>query len=495
MRRLIALAAAVCGLAALASQPAAAGPRPAPLAKIARPAAEPAQFRFPWEGKPKVKARRRSSKSQKPRRQSPAAARREKSNRAPKPAVAPAAPDPMDAALPPATAPAGVAAPRGATRREAEQWAMLAMAVPAPATLPLLSEDGPAPASAAVVALFAKARVGEQTTTRLSRLEPDDAEETETPDRHVPLPPVRPPQGPRQGLAPEGEGLAPEGEALAPEGVPLPPQRPGGAQTALEPQAPEPPPGPSAPDIALPVTSHEDDADCRAIESEGVVAASRLPPIEGPGACGGGPLVLLTGVKRRDGAEVKIHPAATLRCSMARELAAYLRDDVVPAAESAGLALAGLDIAGSFQCRGRNGATSGKMSEHGRANAIDLSGFVFSDGRSLGVFSSELPKPMADTVKAGACARFSTVLGPGSDGFHESHLHLDLQPRRSKTKLCQWDEPKLAKGKDEEIQGGKDGDDKTGAGKSESAKSDEGRSAAAPAETPRKSEPDARTTP
>jgi hypothetical protein len=31
------------------------------------------------------------------------------------------------------------------------------------------------------------------------------------------------------------------------------------------------------------------------------------------------------------------------------------------------------------------------------------------------------------------------VLGPGSDGYHEGHIHLDLAARRSGMKMCQWD--------------------------------------------------------
>jgi hypothetical protein len=31
------------------------------------------------------------------------------------------------------------------------------------------------------------------------------------------------------------------------------------------------------------------------------------------------------------------------------------------------------------------------------------------------------------------------VLGPGSDGYHEEHIHLDLAERSHATKLCQWE--------------------------------------------------------
>jgi hypothetical protein len=37
------------------------------------------------------------------------------------------------------------------------------------------------------------------------------------------------------------------------------------------------------------------------------------------------------------------------------------------------------------------------------------------------------------------CARFATILGPGSDGSHEEHVHLDLAQRRNNYKVCEWD--------------------------------------------------------
>ena len=31
------------------------------------------------------------------------------------------------------------------------------------------------------------------------------------------------------------------------------------------------------------------------------------------------------------------------------------------------------------------------------------------------------------------------MLGPGSDGHHEEHIHVDLAERRGGYKMCQWD--------------------------------------------------------
>jgi hypothetical protein len=46
---------------------------------------------------------------------------------------------------------------------------------------------------------------------------------------------------------------------------------------------------------------------------------------------------------------------------------------------------------------------------------------------------------LRESVLHSVCARFSTVLGPGSDGYHEDHIHLDLMERHNNYKICQWD--------------------------------------------------------
>jgi Extensin-like protein C-terminus len=43
-----------------------------------------------------------------------------------------------------------------------------------------------------------------------------------------------------------------------------------------------------------------------------------------------------------------------------------------------------------------------------------------------------------EAVLHSVCARFTTVLGPGSDWYHEDHIHLDLAERRGGYRICQW---------------------------------------------------------
>jgi hypothetical protein len=80
-----------------------------------------------------------------------------------------------------------------------------------------------------------------------------------------------------------------------------------------------------------------------------------------------------------------------------------------------------------------------KISEHGIANAIDIRGLALANGKFAVLTDRNIPKDFRETVKKSVCARFTTVLGPGSDGHHETHIHMDLAERRGGYRLCQWD--------------------------------------------------------
>ena len=51
----------------------------------------------------------------------------------------------------------------------------------------------------------------------------------------------------------------------------------------------------------------------------------------------------------------------------------------------------------------------------------------------------QVSRDFRDRMRKSACARFSTVLGPGSDGYHENHVHVDLAQRSHGHRMCQWD--------------------------------------------------------
>lgn len=171
---------------------------------------------------------------------------------------------------------------------------------------------------------------------------------------------------------------------------------------------------------------------------EKIAAITRIPRLVGPGACGGGDMVRLHAVMRGE-EKIEIKPAPYLRCPVAEQFALWVRDDAVPRLAGLGSALRSVDSYDDFNCRGRNRASRGKVSEHGKGNAIDLRGFTLADGRFIGLTDVHAAKDLRAAMRETTCARFTTVLGPGSDGHHEAHIHIDLIERRNGYSVCQWD--------------------------------------------------------
>lgn len=164
-----------------------------------------------------------------------------------------------------------------------------------------------------------------------------------------------------------------------------------------------------------------------------------LPVLVGAGECGAVDAVVLDSVILPDQAKVAITPPATLRCTMAEEVAIWLRDDVAPTALKLGAPLRGLDNFDSYECRGRNRVRGATLSEHGRANALDVRALKLANGLVIGLTDVNVARSWREGLRASACARFSTVLGPGSDGNHEEHIHVDLAERRGGYRMCEWD--------------------------------------------------------
>ena len=151
--------------------------------------------------------------------------------------------------------------------------------------------------------------------------------------------------------------------------------------------------------------------------------------IAGPSICGlTRPLKV---VALQDGA-VQMSTTATLDCSMVAELDTWLSETVQPAAEARfGARVARIDTMGSYACRGMNNQTGARLSEHAFANALDIGGFTLVDGRQIVIRrdwtrGDEQTQAFLRDTQRGACSVFTTVLAPGSNGFHYDHIHLDL---------------------------------------------------------------------
>lgn len=147
-----------------------------------------------------------------------------------------------------------------------------------------------------------------------------------------------------------------------------------------------------------------------------------LPPI--PAAlkgCGVADPVRVTSV-----AGVRLSPPATLDCPTARALAKWVAVGLQPALGRNGATE--MTVAADYVCRSRNSVKGAEVSEHGRGKAIDIAAVSLADGKSLTVTRNFRTLRPAYKV---ACGIFATTLGPGSDGYHEDHMHFDTAGRRS----------------------------------------------------------------
>jgi hypothetical protein len=94
-----------------------------------------------------------------------------------------------------------------------------------------------------------------------------------------------------------------------------------------------------------------------------------------------------------------------------------------------------------YECRNRNGAAIGKLSAHAVGQAIDISAFELSSGKSIPIKpdGDETMQNVVDSVRTAACGWFTTVLGPGADAAHTDHPHVDiaLHGTSDRYRICQ----------------------------------------------------------
>ena len=228
--------------------------------------------------------------------------------------------------------------------------------------------------------------------------------------------------------------------ALAAEGPPIPKPRP---ERGLAPPPPSPP-------EAVEEAGWPDDvvaearAQCEKLLAGLPLTYTPLAPIGNQGGCGAPAPILITAV-----AGVALKPAATQTCDMGAALAGWIAGSVKPAAEEMLQARVTVIHTGtSYNCRRRNNSPTGKMSEHSKANGLDLAGFSFATDRTMAAdgnwgqglaVGAGLPEggSFLDTIRKSACTSFTTVLGPGSDASHGDHFHLDVLRRKNDYRICQ----------------------------------------------------------
>ena len=159
----------------------------------------------------------------------------------------------------------------------------------------------------------------------------------------------------------------------------------------------------------------------------------RVPPVPGAGACGIEDAVSVSAV-----GGMALVPEAVLSCDTAAVAARFAAQVIAPLASSTlGSDVAQIRVAASYHCRGRNRIAGARLSEHSFGRAIDIRGLILEDGREFAVAPRQTGSDagaamkLQKSLRAAACGPFTTVLGPGSDAYHNDHFHLDTKPRRA----------------------------------------------------------------
>ncbi len=121
-----------------------------------------------------------------------------------------------------------------------------------------------------------------------------------------------------------------------------------------------------------------------------------------------------------------------MTCPLADALTRWTRDATQKAAVAwLDSPVTRIESFGTYSCRPINNVPGARLSEHGLANAVDISGFVLANGRRITVLGDWTgPDPDArnflHAVHDAGCRRFHVVLGPDANALHRNHFHFDM---------------------------------------------------------------------
>ncbi|PQA75374.1 extensin family protein [Brucella oryzae] len=254
----------------------------------------------------------------------------------------------------------------------------------------------------------------------------------------VPMPAPRSEDAANKGLEPETPPVPTEKPEAEPETQP--PARPAPSTPAQE-EPPKPADNPKPTDDKAqeakpgPDQQPKPEKDeriyqvaCPALIS-GEVEGKLLPPIKDGEQCGAHSPLSLTAIGKDE--PLKFANPVTTNCAMAVTLAQWSREVSKAARDIYGpdSKISEIGTGSDYQCRKVNGASSGRVSEHAFANALDIMAFKFSDGSKTELESgwngSDKEKAFWRAVHSASCKLFMTVIGPDGDAAHRTNMHLD----------------------------------------------------------------------
>jgi hypothetical protein len=121
-----------------------------------------------------------------------------------------------------------------------------------------------------------------------------------------------------------------------------------------------------------------------------------------------------------------------MTCPLARQFARWSREAVQTSADQwLHSPVVRIETFGTYSCRGLNGQSGARLSEHAFANAVDVSAFVLADGRRITVQQGwngddERVRAFLRAVHQAGCRRFNIGLSPDANAFHYNHMHFDM---------------------------------------------------------------------
>lgn len=165
---------------------------------------------------------------------------------------------------------------------------------------------------------------------------------------------------------------------------------------------------------------------CRGILQPPHIVAKAVADASPQEGCGWTAAVEIT---KAAGARLKANP---LTCEMAAAMAMWMEHAVQPAAEEVlGARVTAVDHLGTYSCRNIRGspAFAKHRSEHASANALDVGGFRFADGKRVTVLADwgqDTPAGrFLKRVHEGSCRYFRVAIGPAYNAAHRDHFHFD----------------------------------------------------------------------
>jgi hypothetical protein len=153
-------------------------------------------------------------------------------------------------------------------------------------------------------------------------------------------------------------------------------------------------------------------ARCNALLAGLDAVAIPEPPLREGSECGTPAPMKLVSVGRSP--QVVLSPPPTVTCDMVATLARWLDRDVQPLARThLGAPIVRIDVMSSYSCRNAYGRARGKVSEHGKADAVDVASFVTARGQAAMVVAEWGPTARQIAAQAAAANRGVADRGPG----------------------------------------------------------------------------------